>query len=178
VTGATGPTGARGATGPTGPTGALGPTGATGPSGTTGQSATTAFGTEGLTLTTPSFAFTLVPGLIQTIFVPANSVLYISTDGGIVTQSNAANGFSIADVAVAIDSAITTDGGLRRLVAANASPTFSMVANWSMGFSIELTPGIHQIAIGARLIDGAGVVVSGDTASVLQGQLTVQVIRH
>src|SRR5205807_877904 len=81
ATGATGPTGSTGPTGDTGATGPAGPTGATGPAGTTGQNIFTSYGTGPLLLFNP-FGFVPIPGLSQTINVPANSVLYISTFGG------------------------------------------------------------------------------------------------
>src|SRR5437870_2529193 len=91
-----GPQGADGAQGPAGPTGPAGP------AGTTGQDASTSYGTAGVQITNPS-PFTILPGLSQTVNVPANSVVYISTDGGVITSSANATGFSIVDVAVFVD---------------------------------------------------------------------------
>jgi collagen triple helix repeat protein len=183
ATGPTGPTGATGATGAPGTTAATGATGATGPAGTTGQNATAVYGTAGLLVT--SATFTVLPGLTQTIIVPANSVLYISTDGGAVTQSQAATAVSVVDVALFVDGSLTANAAYRRLVIANSSGgpsgTVGQIVNWSFSDTLALAPGTHTIHVAAALAangtSNSNAIVSGDNTTVLQGQLSIVVVK-
>ncbi|CAN5216098.1 hypothetical protein BH09BAC1_BH09BAC1_20520 [soil metagenome] len=175
VTGAVGPTGVTGAVGPTGVTGAVGPTG---PSGTTGQNFTSVFGTSALTIT-PSSPGTLVPGLTQTINVPAGAVVYIATDGGVATTSSVATGYSSVDVVIIVDGALLPNGGYKRIIAANTTGINGMFTNWSMSASIVLTPGSHTIGVYAYgTTQGVNATVSGDNTSILQSALTVGIIKQ
>ena len=74
--------GTPGPQGPAGPQGPQGNEGPQGPAGTTGQFATTVFSTGQLVLTQTTTSYTLIPGLTQTITVPANAKVYVSTNGG------------------------------------------------------------------------------------------------
>jgi hypothetical protein len=78
-----------GPAGPQGPIGPQGPAGPAGASGTTGQSVTASYGSSALLVDPTVTTFTVIPGLSQTIDVPANSVLYVSTDGGVVSTDGA-----------------------------------------------------------------------------------------
>jgi len=179
-----GATGTQGPTGPQGPTGSLGATGPSGPSGTTGQSITTVFGTGTLTVT-PSSASALIPGLTQTLTVPSNSVLYISTDGGVQTGSGL-NDFSVVDISVFIDNSAIIEGGSRRLDPVNTVALTSVIQDWSLSASATLTPGSHTIEIhaaGANL-GGSNASVSSDGTNtapnnkVRQGQLTILLLKQ
>jgi len=136
---------------------------------------TTVFGTASLTPTTGTF--TLVPGLTQTVNVPANGVVYISTDGGILVNSATANAFSVVDVALFVDGTFTHDGAFRRLQATNVQGLGGLT-NWSMALSLLLSPGTHTILVAASLNPGssASATVSGNNTSVLQGELTIMII--
>ena len=117
---------------------------------------------------------TLVPGLTQTVAVPANSSLVISTDGGI--QSNGAiNSFSVIDVATFVDGAII---GARRIVIGNF-PVQSSVGNWALSGGQTLSAGNHTIEVRARTgIGGSSTAnVSSSSDPLLRGQLTIVVIR-
>lgn len=171
--GATGPTGAAGATGPQGPQGPQGPAGLAGPS-----AGGTVFGTITISLTdaTP----VLVPGLSQTITVPQNSVVYIATDGGGITNSAATTGFSVFDVGVVIDNQFPSSGFFRRVYCANTTGVVAVICNWSFGGALALAPGVHTISVvathfGASL--NTTTSVSGDNNSVLQGTLTVMFLK-
>lgn len=193
-TGATGATGSQGSTGPTGPqgfSGQPGPTGATGvtgPAGTTGQSAITVFGTSGLTVTTTTLA--IVPGLSSTVFVPANSVVYIATDGGLAPTSVAAGATTVVDVVLEIDGTIVPNGGFDRVPATNmavtngGSTTVVGFSRWILTQAATLTTGSHTIAVAAALAPAGGIAfssnsatVSGNNNSVLQGQLTIVIVK-
>src|SRR3954447_20212004 len=75
--------------------------------GLSGQDAITAVGTGSLIATTSNFV--QVPGLRATVNVPADSILYISTDGGI--------GFAVAattaSASVAVDVVLKVDGTVK-----------------------------------------------------------------
>jgi hypothetical protein len=153
-----------------------------GPSGTAGQGATTVFGSGGLSVqgTDPAGAFTVLPGLSQTVTLPANSVLLIATDGGMVPHSNGVPQGAAVDVAIFIDG--VQQKGARRAVASN-----SMVVNPGVGlWSLTLAVPVEAVGAGAHAIDvrvgwRAGTtsadVSSGDNPSVpRQGQLTVTIL--
>jgi hypothetical protein len=147
--------------------------------GTTGQNATTAFGTTALSLTTVSETYTAVPGLSQAITVPANSVVYVSTDGGVAANSGTADAGATVDVALFVDGSLA--GSARRLLPRNTSgaPGTALMAGfetWSMALSTDLSESTHTIEVGARLADGAPAVVSG-SSGVLQGKLTVLIVK-
>jgi hypothetical protein len=182
--GSSGANGATGPTGPTGPTGSTGPSGATGPTGspgTTGQSSTTAFGTAALTVTNTMSAFTLIPGLTQTINVPSNSAVLVTADGGISTTSATSSGYSVVNVAIYIDGVVSPNGGYRRISAANTAGVLNMIESFSLTQALTLTPGAHTIdvraATGSTAAANSPAVVSGDSTSVIQGELTLTLIK-
>jgi hypothetical protein len=147
--------------------------------GTTGQDATTAFGTTALSLTTVSETYTAVPGLSQTITVPANSVVYVSTDGGVAVNSGTADAGATVDVGLFVDGNLV--GSARRLLPRNTSgaPGTVLMAGfetWSMALSTDLSESTHTFEVGARLFDGARAVVSA-SSGVLQGKLTVLIVK-
>ena len=148
-----------------------------GATGSTGQNGTTVYGTAALSVTSAT-AFTLVPGLTQTFSVPSNSVVYVSTDGGVATTSAAATGFSVVDVSIFVDGVVLANAGSRRIFVTNNGGVVNVVANWSMSLSLPLTAGSHTILVACQG-DGVGsnAVVSGDSSSLLQGQLTVLILR-
>jgi hypothetical protein len=91
-----------------------------------------------------------LPGLGADINVPANSVMIISTNGG-VSLIGLAAGVATVDIWVTVDGTILENGGLRTLVVLNpANVINSAIAYWSIEFSIVLTPGSHSIAVFAH----------------------------
>ncbi len=139
-----------------------------------GQSVATADGTGSLSVTSATTAYTLIPGLTQTVNVPANSSLLISTDGGIVS-TGAVNSYSVIDVAVFVDGALI---GARRIVISNF-PLPASVGNWALNHGQTLAPGSHTIEVRARHgFDGSATsTVSSSSDTLLRGQLTVAVIK-
>jgi hypothetical protein len=134
------------------------------------------FGTS--TLIGSTATFVIVPGLTQTVTVPANSVLYISTDGGILTTSTAATGFSIVDVVIFVDGAVISDASFHRVIAANTTGIVTMIEYWSAANVRTLSAGSHTIDVRAAFAGGsAAAQVSGDASSVLQGQLSVVILK-
>lgn len=163
-----------------GPAGTPGAPGAPGAAGTTGQGAISVFGTTSLTVTTATTTPTLIPGLTTTVNVPANSVVLISTDGGIATTSTAATGFSIVDVVVRIDGNALLNGGYRRVIAANTTGLTAVFAPWAMTATTVLAQGSHTIQVFAVGNAGASAAatVSGDGNSVNQGELSVVILKQ
>jgi hypothetical protein len=130
-------------------------------------------------VTVAALGFTIVPGLSQTITVPSNSVLYVSTDGGFQTQTAATTGWSRVDIAIFIDGAVATNGGNRRIYAANTQGVTGITQTWSMAQSMTLAAGSHTIDVRTQLVDGtAPALVSGNSASPLRGEMTIVVVKQ
>jgi hypothetical protein len=187
-TGPTGPTGANGATGPTGPAGATGasgangatgPTGAAGTAGTTGQNVTEVYGTSQLVVTTSTTTYTLIPGLTQTINVPSNCKVYVSTTGGIQSTGATSSTYSVVDVGLFCDGVVSTSGGQRRIAIANTSSLAQLIGNWSLTQTYNLSAGNHTFEV--KAVSGAAgsssANVSSGSAPQLQGVLTVMIIK-
>lgn len=161
-------------TGPAGPQGAQGPQGPAGPAGTTGQQSVTTDGNSALTVT-PSFSFTLIPGLTQSVTVPANGRVLISTYGGVATQATFSSGFSEVGIQVFVDGVGLQD--LAQLVApANTSGLVNDIQNWSMTGTAPLSAGQHTIAVGVEDIQGSPATVGGGSGNFLRPGLTVTIL--
>lgn len=142
-----------------------------------GQNSTTVYGSAGLSVPSTMTTFTLVPGLTQTLTIPANSIVYISTDGGVSTTSVASNGYSGVDIAIYIDGAILSNGGYKRIYVLNNGGLVGNFGFWSMSLAQSLSAGSHTIAVRAAYIAGSTATVSGNNLSVLQGELTVTILK-
>ncbi len=138
-----------------------------------GQNVTTAFGGVRLQIDSTTTAYTLVPGLTQTVNVPANSSLFISTDGGIQSTGTASNSYSVVDVAIFVDGALA---GQRRIVIFN-NLLPSSVGNWALSTGQTLSAGNHTIEVKVRngLASASPAVVGGD--ALLNGQLTIITVK-
>lgn len=179
INGATGPTGPAGAAGATGASGATGPTGATGPSGTTGQNVTEVYGTSQLVVTNSTTTYTLIPGLSQTINVPANCKVYVSSTGGIQSTGATSTTYSVVDVGLFCDGVVSSTGGQRRIAIANTSSLAQLIGNWSLTQTYNLSAGNHTFEV--KAVNGAAgsanANVSSGSAPQLQGVLTVTIIK-
>jgi hypothetical protein len=113
------------------------------------------------------------------VTVPSNAVLKVSVDGGLLTESTATNGVSVVDVALVIDGVVSANGGYKRIVAANTTGIVTTIANFDMSQAIPLTQGAHTIKVAAKGNGGTSspALVSGDATSVLQGELTVTIVK-
>jgi hypothetical protein len=162
--------------GQSGPAGATGPPG---PPGTTGQDVTTVYGTAQLAVTSATTDYTLVPGLTQTVTVPAAASVVVSTDGGAQNTSTGVT-HAVLDIALFVDGQISTSAGQRRLMLVNSADVAQVVGNWSMANSYSLAPGSHLIEVRVVSVDPASVPanVSSSGAPQLQGQLTVAVLKE
>lgn len=170
--------GTPGPQGPQGPQGIQGPAGATGPqgpAGTTGQYANTVFSTGQLVLTAASTSYTLIPGLTQTITVPANAKVYVSTNGGF---QNAGTGtsYAVADFAIFIDGAASTVQ--REIVAANTSALGQIMSQWNLSGVFSLAAGSHTIQVRAKDGNGTADANVAGTNDLIKGNLTVLIIKE
>src|SRR5690606_19431799 len=92
-----GPEGPAGPAGPQGPQGEQGPAGPAGPAGTTGQNVSEVYGTGQLVVSGSTTVYTLIPGLIQGVNVPTDSIVHVGTSGGMqCTQAGAA--YAVTDI--------------------------------------------------------------------------------
>jgi hypothetical protein len=147
--------------------------------GPTGQDATTVVGTSTLTVAA-STGPTDIPGLSQTISVPSSAVVYISTDGGLATNSSSPTGFSALDVFVRVDGQNPPNGLFRAIVCANTGGIVGIFCSWTLSAALPLAQGTHTISVQAAGINITGsspAILSGDNQSAHQGTLTVMVLK-
>ena len=170
-----GPAGPQGPEGAPGPAGATGPAGEAGPAGTTGQSARTVFSTGQLMLLQTVTTYTLIPGLTQTVQVPVNAKVYVSTNGGF-QNTGTGTSYATADFAIFIDGAATPVK--RQVVAANTSGLAQVLVQWTLSGVFELAPGAHVIEVRARDAGGTADGAAGGTNDLVKGNLSVMVIRE
>jgi hypothetical protein len=144
-----------------------------------GQSISTVYGSSQLSVTTTTTTFTLIPGLTTTFTVPANSIVYIATDGGFYTNSTTTNS-SVIDVAIKVDGTTMTNGGYARITSTN--PGSYTVGNygtrWGLSTVVALSAGTHTITVNAIWIAGVSCQVSGSNTSATQGELSVIILRQ
>ena len=164
----------QGADGATGPAGA---DGADGDPGVTGQEVNEVYGSAQITPPI-SASFSLVPGLSQTLTVPADCYCVVTTDGGVQCASAGAN-YAVVDIAIHVDGVASPSGGQRRIVAANTSSLGQVITNWSITKTYVLTPGAHTFEVGV-MDDGTGssdANVSSGTDPRMQATLQVMFIK-
>jgi hypothetical protein len=154
-----GPAGPTGPTGATGITGATGPTGPTGATGTTGQLVYSALGSGTLTITTTDTTYTIIPGLTQTIIVPANCYLIITSTGGASLSTAASTNSFIANIGIHVNG-IVADGAQRSIVV--GPPITGIVSgnqtqvNWSLQHAVQLPAGTYTIDVRAQYVNRVG----------------------
>jgi hypothetical protein len=160
--GPAGPAGAKGDTGDPGPAGPQGNQGPAGPAGTTGQTSAMVTSTGGLLLS-PSSPPTQVPGLTQTVTVPANGLVLISTQGLVTCNSTSPSGFSDVLVNVLVDGQSVT-GLFQPVEPANTAGITLARQNWAIAGSVPLPAGQHTISV--------KVAGEGDGAQAVIGQIS------
>src|SRR5207253_1189456 len=125
----------------------------------------------------PSSCFYLA-GFPVNVTVPANSVLSISTDGGVQTTSTLTAGFSVVDVGIAVDGLLPGSATVRRLEISNTTSLTQQFENWSMSRAVSLSAGSHTIGVCAALVSGSPATAGGSASSVLQAQLTIVTVKR
>jgi len=142
-----------------------------------GQTSTTYYTNNGGSLTSASSSFFYMPGFPVTITVPANTTVFVSADIGVATTSNTTTGFSVADVALFVDATPTTDGGYQRIYVTNNGGIGLTARYASLSQTFTLTAGSHTFALAAAWAAGANCIVGGNSSSVLQGEMTVTIMK-
>lgn len=144
---------------------------------TSGQSSTSYF-TNAATAINTNTTLTYLSGYPVNIDAPTNTTTLITCDVGVLNNGNGANAFSMVDIVLIVDGAVLTNGGYQRVMPANNGNTGGTIDYASFSQSIELTPGTHTIGLAAA---GTGVgnnaTVGGDNTSVLQGEVTVTILK-
>jgi len=108
-----------------------------------GQDATTVFSTS---LITTDVGLVEVPGLSQTVTVPANSVVMVSTDGSVQTSSSSPTAWALTEVFIVIDGVIGP-AGTSCVITSTNSPVTGLPATWGFTRAYQLLPGQHTIAV-------------------------------
>ena len=145
---------------------------------TRGQGVYEVYGTGQLVVTAATSTYTLIPGLTQTVYVPDNSVVHVHSDGGVQSTGATSTSYSVVDIGLFVDGAVSIAGGQRRLSIANTAALSQLIANWSIDRTYTLPAGNHTFQV--RAVNGATGTspanVSSGSASQLMGVLTVTVI--
>lgn len=149
--------------------------------GALGQSANSVFQTASINPATATL--TLITGLTQTINVPANSVVIMSTYGGMDNNQTTSLGYASAQISFIVDGTTLTNAGGNELItsANNTGATLWNWAPWSLTQAITLSAGSHTIAVAGNRngLSTAGntPLIGGGNGSSLQGVLTVMIIK-
>ena len=163
--GAAGPAGPKGDTGPAGIKGDKGDAGPAGLAGTTGQTGSTELGGGPIDLTGPG---TPTPVLSRFILSSADTVLYISTDGGIFNHDPSSGGY--------VEIALRVDGVAIRNERVYVD-TVGLVERWSMSTTSTLPPGFHEVDVVAHLFAPGNMTIGGSAGSANAGQMTVLTLK-
>lgn len=143
---------------------------------TTGQTSASVFGTAQAVALITTTTYTLIPGLTQTITVPANARVIVSTDGGVQCAA-AGTVFAAVDIGIHVDGVASPQGGQQQIIASNTPAIGQMLTYWNMTKTYNLSAGTHTIDVRFR-DSGSGTAdgnVSG-TNPLIQGTLTVTIL--
>lgn len=120
-----------------------------------------------------------MPGLTQTVNIPStSSVIYVAADLGAQTTSASTTGGSTFDLVLQIDGTSVTNGAYKRVSIMNNGGFVQCYD--TTAFSIVttgLSAGNHTFRVVGIYGSGATATVSSSNAQVLQGSLTVMVLR-
>ena len=145
-----------------------------------GQTTFATFGDSSLTAPTLNI-YTLIPNLTQTISVPSNCSVFITTTGGVGTSNNNSNTATV-DIAIFIDGALLPSGGFSRINSVNPNAINNGFTNetWAVSTIQTLSAGNHTIdvRVNPRSITGGNIVVSGPINNVRQGELYITIIKN
>jgi hypothetical protein len=115
---------------------------------------------------------TLIPGMIVTVDVPSNAVVFVSADAGVAlnvptsSHTNAQVEFRLVLDGVALNPQ-------RRLTVSNTPAITMAFTSWSLSRVLALSPGLHTVAVcGQRT--GEFAFTGGLTT---QGELTVMLLK-
>jgi hypothetical protein len=189
-TGAAGPKGEKGDTGPAGADGSPGAKGDSGPQGPKGdpgagsEQITTVAGTALLKIR-PNSAYTLVPGLSQTVNVPANATVLLTTEGGMAGEGGVPDAVLYVAVAFSVDGSPPGPPGfpppypaVRNFSLGNDNVGDPSFENWSMSLALTVTPGQHTFEVLAKSFSGNQNAFISAPQGAEQGQLRVAIINQ
>lgn len=146
---------------------------------TSGQSSATYFSTGGVSINSGT-GLTYATGFPVTVNVPANCEVLITCNIGLQTAAGAGNNaFSITDVLLIVDGAPLTNSGYQRIYMTNNNGVGFNVRYATFNQALTLTPGTHTfgVAAGGAGLGGSPATFGGNDSSVLQGELTVSIIK-
>jgi len=141
-----------------------------------GQDATTVFSTSSITT---GASFVQIPGLSQTVTVPANAVVLVLTDGGLVVSgTTSSTAFTLVDVRIFVDGTVVASDNARQVFATN-SPVIGLPGTWSFVRTYLLSPGSHTVSVGinAPSPGSAAATTGSSTGNGLRDSLTVLVLK-
>jgi len=142
----------------------------------TGQNSFDAYGTAQAVSLITTTTYTLIPGLTQTLVIPANCKVIVSTNGGVQCTAGGV-AFAAVDIGIHVDGVPSPQAGQQQIIASNTDAIGQMLVYWGMTKTYTLTAGTHTIDVRYR-DSGAGTAdgnVSG-TNPLIQGVLTVTII--
>lgn len=142
---------------------------------TSGLSSTTYFTPTGLTVPQNTTAFTALSGFPINVNYPTDTVIFVSGDVGVLLNENGNNAIGRTDVVIYVDGAVLPNGGYQRLYTSNSADNPIRYASFSQ--TLSLTAGTHTIGLAVGNNIGGSVIVGGTAASVLQGELTITVLK-
>ena len=143
---------------------------------TTGQTSIDVYGTAQAVSLVTTTTYTLIPGLTQTITIPANCRVIVSTSGGVQCAAPGV-AFAAVDIGIHVDGVVSPQAGQQQIIASNTDAVGNMLTYWNMTKTYNLTAGSHTIEVRYR-DSGPGTAdgnVSG-TNPLIQGVLTVTII--
>ena len=145
---------------------------------TGGQSSTTYFST-GATAIGAFTGSTYIPGFPVTVTIPPNCYVLVAADIGMATNSLSATGYSATDIGITVNGVFPADSAVQRTVSMNNAAVTGVISYASMKQTFILAPGSHTFGIAAAgSAQGATAIVVGNTSSVLQGELTVTILKR
>jgi hypothetical protein len=113
-----------------------------------GQSSTNYYGSGRVRLAPEDTVYETIPGLEQTIAVPENSTVLLSTTG--IVFASGFNCFAMAIIGLFIDGAMPEKGGKRNLWIVTDDNRSSGGAGWTINYPVQLSPGVHTVSVKAK----------------------------
>ena len=102
--------------------------------------------------------YQVISGLSLTVHPMTNSMVYVSSDGGVRPATQASTARQV-DIRLFVDGIAVSPGGYQRIAVGSDA-----ITHWSMSLTLALpvTSGGHKLEIRAALVSGPPVYVGGD----------------
>jgi hypothetical protein len=143
---------------------------------TSGQSSTTYFTTAGVTIPNNTTTFTALQGFPITVNFTAETFIFVSGAVGVSVNGNGnGNANAATDVLLYVDNAILPNGCYQKVYTTSSGNAPYNYASFSQ--TLALPAGEHTIGLAAGNNSGSSVTVGGTASSVLQGELTITVLK-